>query len=97
MMLALVGLLVLAAQEVSPSGEDIWRLGVPAVALLFGAYVNHRWATLPERARADRAEAREAAAYEREREATSVVIPAMTQLTSVLPSVLEALRERRDS
>lgn len=92
--LALLGVVVLLAQEVSPSSDDIWRLGVIAVALLVGAAVTYRYTTLPERARADRAEDRESMSQAREREAYQVTTPALTQITTVLPAVLDALRQK---
>jgi hypothetical protein len=95
MILAALGLAVLLAQEVAPTSGDIWRLGVIAVAMLVGAAVAYRYTTLPERARADRAEAREAASQEREREAFQVTIPALTQITTTLPAVLDALRQKQ--
>lgn len=95
MTLALIGVIVLLAQEVSPSTGDLWRLGVIAVAMLVGAAVTYRYTTLPERARADRAEAREAASQEREREAYQVTVPPLTQLTTTLPAVIDALRQKQ--
>lgn len=88
--------LVLLTQEVSPSVGDLRSLGVIAFALIVGAGLTYRYTTLPERSRADRAETREAAAIEREREAYQVVTPPLVQLTSVLPAVLEALKQKRE-
>ena len=95
MTLVAVGLAVLAAQEVVPSSGDLWRLGVIADALLVGAAVTYRYTTLPERERAKAETAERIAAQEREREAFQVTIPALTQITTTLPAVLDALRDRK--
>ena len=95
MTLAAVGIAVLLAQEVAPTSGDIWRLGVIAVAMLVGAAVTYRYTTLPERERAKAETAERIAAQEREREAFRVTIPALTQITTTLPAVLDALRQRQ--
>lgn len=95
MTLVAVGMAVLFAQEVVPSSDDIWRLGVIAVALLIGAAVTYRYTTLPERDVRKAETAERIAAQEREREAYKVTVPALTQITTTLPAVLDALRERQ--
>lgn len=95
MTLVAAGWAALLAQEVVPTSSDLWRLGVIAVALLVGAAVTYRYTTLPERERAKAETAERIAAQEREREAFQVTIPALTQITTTLPAVLEALRERQ--
>lgn len=97
MMLALVGLLVLAAQEVSPSGDNIWRLGGFAVALILGATAQYRWGTVPARKDRDDERSERIAAQEREREAYQVTTPALIQANANQLAVLEALQERRGS
>ncbi len=95
MTLAAIGIAVLFAQEVAPTSVDLWRLGVIAVAMLVGAAVAYRYTTLPERERAKAETAERIAAQEREREAFQVTIPALTQITTTLPAVLDALRQRQ--
>jgi hypothetical protein len=85
----------LLAQEVVPTSGDIWRLGVIAVALLVGAAVTYRYTTLPERDARKAETAERIAAQEREREAYKVTVPALTQITTTLPAVLDALRQRQ--
>lgn len=97
MMLAAIGVLVLLAQEVSPSSDDIWRLGGFAVALLLGAAVTYRYTTLPERERSKAETAERIAAQEREREAYLVTTPALIKANENQVAVLEALRLRRES
>lgn len=98
MMLPFLGVAVLFAQEVGASGDDgIWRLGIGAAGLFIGAAAQHRWGTIPARKDKDDERAERIAAHEREREAYQVTTPVLTQITAMMPGVLEALKERRGS
>lgn len=92
--LALLGLLTLLAQEAgAPDVSGLWGLGVIAVALVVGAGLTYRYVALPERTRADKAEARADASFEREREAYQVTTPVVTAASDVMGRVLTVLTQ----
>lgn len=93
-MLSLIalGLLTLAAQDAqAPDVSGLWGLGVIAVALVVGAGLTYRYVAVPERNRADKAEARADASFEREREAYQVTTPLVTAASDVMGRVVSAL------
>jgi hypothetical protein len=89
-----LGLLTLAAQDApAPDVSGLWGLGVIAVALVVGAGLTYRYVAVPERARADKAEARADASFEREREAYQVTTPVVTAASEVMGRVLSVLTQ----
>lgn len=90
--LVLVGFLTLLAQETPPPTiNGLWGLGVIAVALVVGAAITYRYVALPERTRADKAEAARDASFAREREGYQSVTPVMVAVTDVMGRVLAVL------
>lgn len=74
--------------QTPPAGSDLWRLGVPAVALIFGAGGTARILVAlvvePLRALLERERDERVAAQEREREAYKITTPAVLASTAAL-------------
>lgn len=91
--LPMLGFVVLLAQTSPPTGDDLWRLGVIAVAMLVGAAVTYRYTTLPERDRASKAELRAEASEAREREALKSTLPALVAVNAAADRMLAAAQK----
>jgi hypothetical protein len=84
----MVSVLMVWAQDAVPSGSfttnDVWRLGAPVVAMLLAFYLSYRFGVLPERTRADRAEAEKT-------EALRLTLPAVERMAMLGDRMLEVV------
>ncbi len=100
MLFVLVGLVTLVAQEV-PVGDDLWKLGGYAVALIAGFLGAHKLSVLPARKDRDAERAERIESQKQERETLMSVLPALQgtqevvgQVLAILPSLEELVAPR---